>query len=140
MKFRGMKCRALICLLAALAAGCGAAYQASTQIRSHRMLDSLKAGQTMPEVRQEWGQPDIIADQDQDTEVWSYASRANTNDIAATILYTAAKEGDTGQFLDLRFVDGKLVSWSKQQHTMPTKRQTFGIGFGVASPHDATHF
>jgi len=140
MKFHRMNSRVLICLLAALITGCGAAYQASTQIRSHRMLDSLKAGQTMPEVRQDWGQPDIITDQDQDTEVWSYASRANTNDIAATILYTAAKAGDTGQFLDLRFVDGKLVSWSKQQHTMPTKRQNFGFGFGVVSPHDATHF
>jgi hypothetical protein len=141
MKFHTMNSRALICLLAGLAAGCGAAYQASTQIRSHRMLDSLKAGQTMPEVRQDWGQPDIITDQDQNTEVWSYASRANTNDIAATILYTAAKAGDTGQFLDLRFVDGKLVSWSKQQHTMPVKHQSFGIGFGgVGSPHDATHF
>jgi hypothetical protein len=140
MKFLGMNSRVLICLLGCLAAGCGAAYQASTQIRTHRMQDSLKAGQTMPEVRQQWGQPDLIADQDQKTEVWSYASRANTNDIAATLLYTAAKEGDTGDFLDLRFVDGKLASWSKQQHTMPAKRQSFGFGFGAANPHDATHF
>ena len=108
-----------------MAAGCGAAYQASTQIRSHRMLDSLKAGQTMPEVRQEWGQPDIITDQGPNTETWSYASRPNTNDIAATLLYTAAKEGDTGEFLDLRFVNGKLVSWSKRAHTMAVKRQNF---------------
>jgi outer membrane protein assembly factor BamE (lipoprotein component of BamABCDE complex) len=130
----------LTCLAAAMLCGCGAAYQASTQIRSHRMLDSLAVGQTMPEVRQQWGQPDIITDQDQNTETWSYASRPNSNDIAATLLYTAAKEGDTGQFLDLRFVDGKLVSWGKQQHTMPAKRQSFGVGFGIASPHDATHF
>ena len=54
--------------------------------------------------------------------------------------YTAAKEGDTGQFLDLQFVDGKLASWSKQQHTMPAKHQTFGIGFGAPNAHDATHF
>ncbi|HKD65217.1 MAG TPA: hypothetical protein VKB84_00140 [Candidatus Binataceae bacterium] len=134
------KVRMLICFLACTAGACGAAYQASTQIRSHRMMDSLKPGQTMPEVRQEWGQPDIITDQDQNTETWSYASRANSNDIAATLLYTAAKEGDSGQFLDLRFVDGKLVSWSKQPHTMPAKRQSFGIGFGAANPHDATHF
>ncbi len=130
----------IIFLLAWVAGGCGAAYQASTQIRSHRMQESLKSGQTMPEVRQEWGQPDIIADQDQNTEVWSYATRPNSNDIAATLLYTAAKEGDSGQFLDLRFVDGKLVSWSKQEHTMPAKRQSFGIGFGTPNPHDATHF
>jgi hypothetical protein len=104
------------------------------------MMESLKPGQTMPEVRQEYGQPDIIADRDQNTEVWSYAKRPNSNDVAATLLYTAAKEGDSGQFLDLRFVDGKLVSWSTQQHTMPPKRQSFGIGFGMPNSHDATHF
>ena len=135
-----IKFRAWISLLAFMVLGCGAAYQASTQIRSHRMMDALKAGQTMPEVRQELGQPDIISDQNQNTEIWSYASRPNSDDIAATLLYTAAKEGDTGQFLDLRFVDGKLVSWSKQQHTMPVKHETFGIGFGTPNPHDATHF
>ena len=135
-----MNSRALICLLAFLAAGCGAAYQASTQIRSHRMLDSLKAGQTIPEVRRDWGQPDIITDEGPNIETWSYASRPNSNDIAATLLYTAAKEGDTGEFLDLRFINGKLVSWSKQQHTMAAKRQNFGIGFGAPSAHDATHF
>ena len=135
-----MKFGASIFLIGCMAWGCGAAYQASTQIRSHRMMDSLKTGQTMPEVRQQWGQPDIVKDQDQNTETWSYASRPNTDDIAATLLYTAAKEGDTGQFLDLRFVDGKLVSWSKQAHTMPVKHQTFGIGFGAPNPHDATHF
>lgn len=135
-----MKFRASIFLIGWMVWGCGAAYQASTQIRSHRMMDSLKPGQTMPEVRQQWGQPDIVKDQDQNTETWSYASRPNTDDIAATLLYTAAKEGDAGQFLDLRFVDGKLVSWSKQAHTMPVKHQTFGIGFGAPNPHDATHF
>jgi len=134
------KFRLLISLLLCAVGGCGAAYQASTQIRSHRMMESLKPGQTMPEVRQEFDQPDIIADQDQNTETWSYASRPNSNDIAATLLYTAAKEGDTGQFIDLRFVDGKLVSWSKQEHTMPAKRQSFGIGFGAPNPHDAAHF
>jgi hypothetical protein len=135
-----MNFRALIGLLACLAAGCGAAYQASTQIRSHRMLDSLKVGQTIPEVRKDWGQPDIITDDGPEVEVWSYASRPNSNDIAATLLYTAAKEGDTGEFLDLRFVKGTLVSWSKQQHTMAAKRQNFGVGFGAPSAHDATHF
>jgi len=136
-----VKLGALLCSFACLLAGCGAAYQASTRIRSHRMMDSLKAGQTMPEVRQQWGQPEIIADQDLRTETWSYATRANTNDIAATLLYTAAKAGDSGEFLDLRFVDGKLVSWSQQQHTMPSKHVISGFGFGTApSPHDATHF
>jgi hypothetical protein len=135
-----IKFRASIFVLALMVLGCGAAYQASTQIRARRMEESLTAGQTMPEVRQEWGQPDIITDQSEKTETWSYASRPNSDDIAATLLYTAAKEGDSGQFLDLRFVDGKLASWSKQQHTMPAKHQTFGIGFGAPSAHDATHF
>ncbi len=135
-----IKFRASILVLALMGLGCGAAYQASTQIRARRMEESLTAGQTMPEVRQEWGQPDIITDQSEKTETWSYASRPNSDDIAATLLYTAAKEGDSGQFLDLRFVDGKLASWSKQQHTMPAKHQTFGIGFGAPSAHDATHF
>jgi hypothetical protein len=134
------KVRVFVCLLAYVAGGCGAAYQASTEIRSHRMMESLKPGETMPEVRQDYGQPDIIADQDQNTETWSYASRPNSNDIAATLLYTAAKEGDSGQFLDLKFVDGKLVSWSKQEHTMPAKRQSFGFGFGAPSTHEAAHF
>ena len=130
----------MICLLLCVAiAGCGAAYQASTEIRSHRMLDSLKTGQSMVEVRQQYGQPDIITDQNQNTETWSYASRPNSNDIVATLLYTAAKEGDTGHFLDLRFVDGKLVSWSRQEHTMPAKHQSFGIGFGAPNPHDSVH-
>lgn len=140
MKLRMIICVLCGCVLASVMGGCGAAYQASTQIRSHRMMDSLKVGQTMPEVRQDWGQPDLISDQDQNTETWSYASRPNSNDIAATLLYTAAKEGDTGQFLDLRFVDGKLVSWNKQQHTMPTKRQSFGFSIGNPTAHDATHF
>jgi outer membrane protein assembly factor BamE (lipoprotein component of BamABCDE complex) len=132
---------ALFCIFAFTLAGCGAAYQASTRIRTSRMEDSLKAGQTMPEVRQQWGTPEIITDQDPDTETWSYASRANTNDIAATLLYTAAKEGDSGEFLDLRFVNGKLVSWSKQEHTMPSKHVTLGIGFGTApNTTGATHF
>jgi hypothetical protein len=135
-----IKLCASISLFACMVLGCGAAYQASTQIRARHMEESLKAGQTIPEVRQEWGQPDIITDQSEKTETWSYASRPNSDDVAATLLYTAAKEGDSGQFLDLRFANGKLVSWSKQQHTMPAKHQTFGIGFGAPNPHDATHF
>jgi hypothetical protein len=136
------KVRRLICLLLyAALAGCGAAYQASTEIRAHRMMDSLKTGQTMPEVRQEFGLPDIITDQDQNTEIWSYASRPNSNDIAVALLYTAAMAGDTGQFIDLRFVDGKLVSWSEQEHTMPAKHffKSFGIGFGAPDWHEKVH-
>src|SRR5262245_59440673 len=115
----------LSALYAALA-GCGAAYQASTEIRADRMMESLKAGQAMPEVRQEFGLPDITTHQDQNLEKWSYASRPNRNDIAAALLYAGA--GDSGQFVDLRFVYSKLVSWRKQEHTMPPKQffKSFG--------------
>jgi outer membrane protein assembly factor BamE (lipoprotein component of BamABCDE complex) len=136
------KARTLICLLLyAALAGCGAAYQASTEIRAHRMMDSLRTGQTMPEVRQQFGLPDIITDQDQNTEIWSYASHANSNNLAVALLYPAAKAGDTGQFIDLRFVDGKLVTWSKQDRTMPTKQlfKSFGIGFGAPDWYDTVH-
>jgi hypothetical protein len=135
--------RRLICLLLfAALAGCGAAYQASTEIRAHRMVDSLKTGQTMPEVRREFGLPDIITYQGQNTQIWSYASRPNSDNIAAALLYTAAMAGDTAQFIDLRFVDGKLVTWSKQEHTMPAKQffKSFGIGFGGAPNwYDTVH-
>jgi outer membrane protein assembly factor BamE (lipoprotein component of BamABCDE complex) len=136
------KVHSLICLLLCAAfAGCGAAYQASTEIRAQRMMDSLKTGQTMPEVRQEFGVPDIITAQGQNTETWSYASRPNSNNLAVALLYTAAMAGDTGQFIDLRFVDGKLVAWSKQQHTMPAKQffKNFGIGFGSPDWYNTVH-
>ena len=104
-------------------------------------MDSLKTGQTMPEVRQEFGVPDIITAQGQNTEIWSYASRPNSNNLAVALLYTAAMAGDTGQFIDLRFVDGKLVAWSKQQHTMPAKQifKNFGIGFGSPDWYNTVH-
>jgi len=104
-------------------------------------MESLKTGQTMPEVRQEFGLPDITTNRDQNTEIWSYASRPNSNNIAAALLYPAAMAGDSGQFIDLRFVDGKLVSWSKQEHTMPPKQffKGFGIGFGAPDWHNTVH-
>ncbi len=104
-------------------------------------MDSLKAGQTMPEVRQQFGPPDIITDQNRNTETWSYAKRPNTNDIAVALLYTAAMAGSTGQFVDLRFVDGRLVSWSEQKQTMPAKQffGSFGVGFGSPDWHEKVH-
>ena len=38
------------------------------------------------------------------TEVWSYAKHAQQQRITAALLYTSAKEGDQGTFLDLKFV------------------------------------
>lgn len=123
-------------------AGCGVAYQAGTEIKTNHMRDSLKPGESMPEVRERFGEPDIRTDTDSGAEIWSYASRANTNDVAATLFYTSTKSGDNGHFLDLKFVDGKLVSWSDADHTMPAKRST-GINYGfTAGPANqpVTHF
>ncbi len=127
-----MRIIAVIAFGAALAvAGCGMAYQAGTEVRARHMHDSLKVGETMAEVRDHFGEPDIRTDED-DAEIWSYASRANSNDIAATLFYTSAKEGDNGHFVDLKFVDGKLVSWSDAEHTMPAKRGT-GVNYGFTA-------
>ncbi|HTW89639.1 MAG TPA: hypothetical protein VMD75_16700 [Candidatus Binataceae bacterium] len=132
----------LIVGLSVVLAGCGVAYQAGTEIRANHMRDSLKAGESMPEVRERFGEPDIRTDTDSGAEIWSYASRANSNDVAATLFYTSAKSGDNGHFVDLKFVNGKLVSWSDAEHTMPAKRNT-GINYGfTAGPasQPVTHF
>ncbi|MBF6567338.1 MAG: hypothetical protein IVW54_00510 [Candidatus Binataceae bacterium] len=118
------------------------AYQAGTQLRTQHMRDSLKAGESMPEVHAHFGEPDIRTDAGKNTEIWSYATRANSNDLAATLFYTSAKEGDKGHFMDLKFVDGKLVAWKEEAHTMPSKRST-GINYGfTAGPgaQSVTHF
>ena len=117
--------------------GCGVAYQASTELRASRMGRNLNVGQSEAQVREKWGEPDLRQDSDQDTEIWSYARRSNTNDIAATLLYTNVKEGDQGQFMDLTFVDGKLTSWKETTHTMPTKNGGPGLSFGVSGPGSA---
>ena len=122
-------------------AGCGMAYQAGTELRASHMHDSLKAGESITDVRDRFGEPDIRTDEG-DTEIWSYASRANSNDIAATLFYTSAKSGDNGHFVDLKFVDGKLVSWGDAEHTMPAKRTT-GVNYGFTAGRSAqpvTHF
>jgi hypothetical protein len=112
--------------------GCGLIYQAGSHYRAHKMSEELKAGQTMSELHQKWGEPDLRAYPDQHTEIWSYAVHANSNDVAATLLYTSAKEGDAGTFLDLKLVDGKLVSWNEAKHTMPAKESSgFRAGMGT---------
>ncbi|MGH7907767.1 MAG: hypothetical protein ACREP6_14180 [Candidatus Binataceae bacterium] len=123
-------------LIAAAAAitlcGCGVAYQAGTQVRAHHMRDSLKTGETMPQVHQQFGEPDIRTDAGPNSEVWSYAAHPNSNDIAASLFYTSVKEGDKGTFIDLKFVGGKLASWDTAQHTMPSKR-IGGITYGFTA-------
>lgn len=118
------------------AGGCGVAYQASTALRASRMKSDLKAGESMPAVHEKWGEPDLRQDLSDNTEVWSYAARPNTNDIAASLLYTNVKEGDRGKFLDLTFIDGKLASWKEETHTMPAKTGGPGFSFGIG--HSAT--
>jgi hypothetical protein len=125
---------ALALMLAA--EGCGVAYQASTELRATRMKDDLKVGQSMVTVHKRWGEPDLREDLSKNTEVWSYAARPNSNDIAASLLYTNVKEGDRGEFLDLTFVNGKLASWKEAEHTMPAKTGGPGFSFGVG--HSAT--
>jgi hypothetical protein len=125
---------ALALMLAA--EGCGLAYQASTELRATRMEHGLKVGQSMVAVHEKWGEPDQRQDLSKSTEVWSYAALANTNDIAAALLYTNVKEGDRSKFLDLTFVNGKLASWKEAAHTMPAK--TGGPGFSFGSGRSAT--
>jgi hypothetical protein len=116
--------------------GCGVVYDASAKVRSARMAHDLKAGQTTLEVHKDWGEPDLRTNVDAQTQVWSYVATPNSNDIAATLLYTSTKPGDTDKFLDLKFVDNKLVSWNTVEHVMPAKRGagfSYGLGPSGAS-------
>jgi len=120
----------VLAILVVTVNSCGLAYDASTHARASRMLRSLKPGESSLEVHQHWGEPDLRQYFDRDKEVWSYAIQPNSNDVTATLLYTSVKPGDNGSFLDLKFIDGKLVSWNKAQHTVPAK-QGAGFSFGV---------
>ena len=118
-------------VLSLLCMGCGLAYQAGSRVKTERMMDSLKPGQSTLEVHEKWGEPDIRNESDPHAQVWSYVEHPNNNDITATLLYTSTKPGDTGKFLDLKFVDGKLVSWNEASHTVPAKQGAgFSYGFG----------
>ncbi len=118
--------------------GCGLAYQAGSRVKTNRMEDRLKAGESALQVHEDWGEPDIRKDLGEHSELWSYASHPNNHDVAATIFYTSTKAGDEGKFLDLKFIDGKLVSWSESERMMPAKQGAgFSYGFGangVAAP------
>ncbi len=122
---------ALFLMLAASLLGCGVVYQVGNRVRVDQMEKSLQAGQSSLAIQKRWGQPDIIKNVGADSQIWSYAVRPNSNDLTATLFYTAPKEGDTGKFLDLNFASGKLVSWENATHTMPAKR--FG-GLNFVTP------
>ena len=124
-------------LLAISGAGCGVLYDASAKVRTTRMEHTLKAGETTLQVHQDWGEPDMRTTIDGNSEVWSYVSIPNSNDAAATLLYTSTKPGDKDHFLDLKFADNKLVSWNSAEHTMPAKKGagiSYGFGNGGSSP------
>src|SRR5208282_3640349 len=89
------------------ASGCGLFYQAGMRIKTSRMSDQLKPGESMSQIHTQFGEP--------------------------TLLYTSTKEGDQGTFLDLKFVNGNLVSWDEAQHTMPPKQRS-GFGAGIGGP------
>ena len=105
------------------AAGCGLAYQAAAEHRATKMEEQLQPGMTPGQVAKQFGQPDIEEKPNDSTEIWSYAKHANSGDVTAEMLYTSAKAGDKGTFEDLKFTDGKLVSWSEGQHTMEEKER-----------------
>jgi hypothetical protein len=115
---------------ALFAGGCGLVYEAGARVKTNQMLGSLKAGQRAIDIRHSWGEPDLRTDADPHTQIWSYASQPNSNDVAATIFYTSTKPGDTGTFLDLKISDGKLVSWGEAEHTVPAKAGT-GFSYGL---------
>jgi hypothetical protein len=116
-----------------VAAGCGLSYQAASAYRANEMERELEPGDTMAQVQQMFGEPDIEDKPDAQTEIWSYAKHANSNDVAAEVFYTSAKEGDNGTFEDLKFTNGNLVSWGEAQHTISVKEGsglTTTLGYG----------
>jgi hypothetical protein len=127
-------------MIAALAVaplcGCGLFYQAGTRVKASRMTENLKVGESMVEIHQKYGEPDIHQFVSSDVEVWSYAYKPNSNDLTASLLYTQVKEGDKGTFVDLKFQGGKLVSWAEAEHTMPPK-QSGGFSAGMTAPQVA---
>jgi hypothetical protein len=121
-----MSCAVSVC-------GCGLAYETGSRIKTSHMKDQLKVGQTTLEVHQAWGEPDMRKDLGENSQLWSYASHPNNHDLAAEVFYTSTKAGDEGKFLDLKFIDDRLVSWSEAERTMPAKKSSgfsYGIGGG----------
>src|SRR5258708_19439444 len=106
---------ALTAIAISAGAGCGIFYQAGREARTVHMRGSLKAGETPLQVHNDWGEPEMRSSASE-AEIWSYAERANTNDIAATLFYTSAKPGDYAKFLDLNIVAAKLASCTKTNH------------------------
>jgi len=130
-------------LAVVLVAGCGVVYDAGSKAKAARMAATLKAGESTVQVHSDWGEPDMRTALEQNAELWSYVSTPNSNDVAAILLYTSTKPGDTDKFLDLKFVDGKLVSWTTAEHTMPAKKGAgfnYGVGTGGGAGTPVSHY
>jgi hypothetical protein len=123
----------LLLALAFISTGCGLFYQAGSRVKASRISSDIKPGESMVDIHNQFGEPSLRTYPNDTTEIWSYADKPNSNDIAAALLYTSTKEGDKGTFLDLKFVDGKLVSWAEAEHTMPPKEHG-GFGAGINAP------
>ncbi len=134
-KFRFAR-SALIAAAVVAVSGCGLFYDAGSRIKTGHMSDKLKPGETALQIHREWGEPDLRRDVGAKEEIWSYARSPNTNDITATLFYTSTKPGDESKFLDLKFIDGTLVSWNEAVHTMPAKQ---GAGFSYGLGPGATN-
>ncbi len=138
-RIRAMLGRAIISWLVlgvfatASASGCGLFYQAGKRMKVSRMSGELRQGDSMAEIHNRFGEPDLRQYPNEMTEIWSYAYKPNTNDITATLLYTSTKEGDQSTFLDLKFVNGRLVSWTEAEHMMPAKERS-GFAAGIGAP------
>ncbi len=87
----------------------------------------------MAQIHDKFGEPDLRQYPNDTSEIWSYPYKPNSNDVTAALLYTSTKEGDRGTFLDLKFVNGSLVSWTEAEHTMPAKERA-GFGAGISAP------
>jgi len=115
--------------------GCGIFYQAGTRIRASYLTDSLKEGQGTLEIRNKWGEPDIRQYPDDRTQIWSYAYKPNPADVAM-VFYTSTRSGEKATFVDLKFVDNKLVTWSEAEHVMPEK-EGGSLSYGFAGQRDS---
>lgn len=122
-----------ILALTLIATGCGLFYQAGSRVKAARISSDIKPGESMVDIHNQFGEPSLRTYTNDTTEIWSYADKPNSNDVAAALLYTSTKEGDKGTFLDLKFVDGKLVSWTEAEHTMPAKERS-GFAAGINAP------
>jgi len=98
--------------------------------------DQLKPGETTLQVHKEWGEPDLRKDLGAEFGAMELRPGARTATTwrrrSSTPRPSPANEG---KFLDLKFIEGKLVSWSESERTMPAKQGagfSYGLGPGGA--------